>query len=133
MTSSVRPSAWTVLLISSILNFQTAYFHPGNDLPYILYLPTYTATAWYHGKLDDELQVHGAFLSVIDTLLIAKNGYRMLGIQKWKDHSDNADRGERIRGHHWALVGLISYSQHWRRYLCFPVLMQLISGAAETK
>ena len=79
-------------------------------------------------KLDDELQVHGAFLSVIDTLLIAKNGYRMLGIQKWKDHSDNADRGERIRGHHWALVGLISYSQHWRRYLCFPVLMQLISG-----
>lgn len=79
-------------------------------------------------KLDDELQVHGAFLSVVDTLLIAKNGNRMLGIQKWKDHSDNADRGERIRGHHWALVGLISYSQQWKRYLCFPVLMQLISG-----
>jgi carboxypeptidase C (cathepsin A) len=28
----------------------------GNDLPYILFLPTYTATAWYHGKLAEELQ-----------------------------------------------------------------------------
>jgi carboxypeptidase C (cathepsin A) len=45
-----------IMLISSILNFQTARFTPGNDLPYILFLPTYTATAWYHGKLDAELQ-----------------------------------------------------------------------------
>ena len=45
-----------VMLVSSILNFQTAYFRPGNDLPYILFLPTYTATAHYHGRLEDELQ-----------------------------------------------------------------------------
>ena len=45
-----------IMLISSILNFQTARFTPGNDLPYVLFLPTYTATAWYHGKLDAELQ-----------------------------------------------------------------------------
>lgn len=45
-----------IILISSILNFQTARFTPGNDLPYILFLPTYTATAWYHGKLEAELQ-----------------------------------------------------------------------------
>ena len=45
-----------IMLISSILNFQTADFHPANDLPYILFLPTYTATAWYHRKLDPELQ-----------------------------------------------------------------------------
>jgi carboxypeptidase C (cathepsin A) len=30
-----------IILISSILNFQTAEFDTGNDLPYILYLPTY--------------------------------------------------------------------------------------------
>ncbi len=30
-----------IMLISSILNFQTADFHTGNDLPYILFLPTY--------------------------------------------------------------------------------------------
>lgn len=79
-------------------------------------------------KLADDMQIHGAYLAVVDTLLIAKNGHRMVGIQKWKDCSDNADRGERIRGHHWALIGLISYSQQWGRYLCLPVLMQLISG-----
>lgn len=45
-----------LMLISSILNFQTAEFELGNDLPYILHLPTYTATAWYHGKLQGELQ-----------------------------------------------------------------------------
>ena len=79
-------------------------------------------------QLDDSLQVHGAYLSVVDTLLIAKNGHKMLGIQPWKDHSDNADRGDRIRGHHWAILGLISFSQEWGRYFCFPLLMQLISG-----
>lgn len=45
-----------ILLVSSILNFQTARFAPGNDLPYILFLPTYTATAWYHNRLPDDLQ-----------------------------------------------------------------------------
>ena len=45
-----------IMLISSILNFQTARFVPGNDMPYILFLPTYAATAWYHGRLDAELQ-----------------------------------------------------------------------------
>ncbi|MDX1665115.1 MAG: hypothetical protein R3272_15090 [Candidatus Promineifilaceae bacterium] len=45
-----------VMLVSTILNFQTAYFNPGNDLPYILFLPTYTATAHYHGQLAPELQ-----------------------------------------------------------------------------
>ncbi len=45
-----------IMLISSILNFQTADFHTGNDLPYILFLPTYTATAWFHKRLSDELK-----------------------------------------------------------------------------
>jgi len=45
-----------IVLVSSILNFQTALFAKGNDLPYVLYLPTYTATAWYHHKLAPDLQ-----------------------------------------------------------------------------
>lgn len=45
-----------LMLISSVLNFQTIHFAAGNDLPYILFLPSYTATALYHHKLDDELQ-----------------------------------------------------------------------------
>jgi len=45
-----------IILISSILNFQTARFETGNDLPYELFLPTYTAIAWYHHKLPADLQ-----------------------------------------------------------------------------
>ncbi|TVQ12663.1 MAG: peptidase S10 [Balneolaceae bacterium] len=45
-----------LMLISSIMNFQTARFDPGNNLPYILFLPTYTATAWYHNRLSPDLQ-----------------------------------------------------------------------------
>jgi carboxypeptidase C (cathepsin A) len=41
-----------VVLISQITNFQTARFEIGNDLPYMLFLPTYAATAWYHKKLN---------------------------------------------------------------------------------
>jgi carboxypeptidase C (cathepsin A) len=44
-----------ILLISAVLNFQTLRFDEGNDLPYILFLPTYTATAWYHKKLSADL------------------------------------------------------------------------------
>ena len=45
-----------ILLISSILNFGTALFDTGNDQPYILFLPTYAATAWYHKRLPADLQ-----------------------------------------------------------------------------
>ncbi len=44
-----------IMLISSILNFQTLMFNPGNDLPFILYLPSYAASAWYHKKLKPAL------------------------------------------------------------------------------
>lgn len=45
-----------IVLISSILNMQTARFTLGNDLPYQLFLPTYAATAWYHQKIDKNLR-----------------------------------------------------------------------------
>ncbi len=45
-----------IMLISTILNYQGVHFTAGNDLPYILHLPTYASTAWYHGKLEDDLQ-----------------------------------------------------------------------------
>ncbi len=52
-----------IMLVSSILQFQTALFAHGNDLPYVLFLPTYTATAWYHKQLEADLQK-----SLADTL-----------------------------------------------------------------
>ena len=45
-----------VILISTVMNFQTLRFTKANDLPYALYLPSYCAAAHYHGALADELQ-----------------------------------------------------------------------------
>ncbi len=45
-----------IVLISSVLDFQTISFGQGNDLPYVMYLPSYAAIAWYHRKLPEDLQ-----------------------------------------------------------------------------
>jgi carboxypeptidase C (cathepsin A) len=45
-----------ITLISTVLNFETISFGRGNDLPYALFFPSYTATAWYHKKLPKDLQ-----------------------------------------------------------------------------
>jgi carboxypeptidase C (cathepsin A) len=42
-----------LILISAVLDFGSLDFTSGNDLPYVTYLPTYTAIAHYHGLLDD--------------------------------------------------------------------------------
>jgi carboxypeptidase C (cathepsin A) len=44
-----------VILISVILNWQNTDWSIGNDMAYIIFLPSYTAAAWYHGKLAPEL------------------------------------------------------------------------------
>lgn len=45
-----------MVLISPVLDFQTILFHSSSDLPYVLFLPTYCATAWGHGLLAKRLQ-----------------------------------------------------------------------------
>ena len=45
-----------IVMISPAINFLTLGFGPGNDLPYILFVPSYAATAWYHKALPGDLQ-----------------------------------------------------------------------------
>ncbi len=45
-----------ITLISTVLNFETILFARGNDLPFALFLPSFTAAAWYHKKLPKDLQ-----------------------------------------------------------------------------
>jgi carboxypeptidase C (cathepsin A) len=45
-----------LLLISTTLNLQSLEFAPGNDLPPLVYVPSYAATAWYHQRLPADLQ-----------------------------------------------------------------------------
>ncbi len=45
-----------IVLVSTVLNFATLDFNPGNDQPYALFLPAFAATAWYHKRLTPEFQ-----------------------------------------------------------------------------
>jgi len=77
-------------------------------------------------KLGESLKIHGAYLITVDTALIAKVLNRMLGVQKWDDHSGNPGRGSFIVGHHWAVLGPLC--QQALKYCCWPVVARLISG-----
>lgn len=45
-----------IILMSTAIDLRPIFFEEGDDLPFQLFVPTYTATAWYHHKLTDELQ-----------------------------------------------------------------------------
>ena len=81
-----------VALISAILNFQTARFDRGNDLPFILFLPTYTATAWYHKKLPRDLQSRPLAEAVEEARKFALGDYTLALMQ-----GDALDAGARAR------------------------------------
>ena len=52
-----------IVLISSVLDLGTISFNAGVDMPYIFYLPSYAATAWYHKVLKDRPADLNAFLA----------------------------------------------------------------------
>jgi len=45
-----------LVMISAALQMQSVFYSPGNDLPFITFLPSFAATAWYHGRLSEEWQ-----------------------------------------------------------------------------
>lgn len=55
-----------IVLVSSILTFQTADFTPGNDLPFSLFLPTYAATAHFHGAIPGRRRELRSFLREVE-------------------------------------------------------------------
>jgi carboxypeptidase C (cathepsin A) len=59
-----------VILLSQLLTYENmsdaANLHPGNDLPYILALPSFAATAWYHHKLSNQPALLEPFLKEVE-------------------------------------------------------------------
>lgn len=66
-----------IVLVSTVLNFETLEFTQGNDLPYILYLPNYTATAWYHKKLSADLEQQDLAKTLPEVEQWASNEYAL--------------------------------------------------------
>jgi carboxypeptidase C (cathepsin A) len=66
-----------IVLISTIMNFETTDFAAGNDLPYVMFLPSYAATAWYHKKLPPDLQSKSVQHVVAEVEKWAANDYTL--------------------------------------------------------
>ena len=62
-----------IVMVSSVFDLGTISFYPGVDLSYILYLPSYAATAWYHKVLKDRPENLEAFLA--ESRTFAKGEY----------------------------------------------------------
>lgn len=64
-----------IVLISTVMNFQTLRFANNNDVPLALILPSYTATAWYHKKLPADMEAKPVAQVVKDAENFAMNEY----------------------------------------------------------
>jgi carboxypeptidase C (cathepsin A) len=70
-----------LVLVSSVLDLSTLLFNPGQDLPYIFYLPSYAATAWYHKTLKERPGDLNAFLA--DARHYASTDYATALMKGW--------------------------------------------------
>jgi carboxypeptidase C (cathepsin A) len=63
-----------IILLSQVLNFDDGadapQFNPGVDLPYMLSLPTFAATAWYHHKLPNQPPALEPFLREVENFAL---------------------------------------------------------------
>jgi hypothetical protein len=83
----------------------------------------------YHlliNHLAGEVLYKGFLAAAIDTTLVVSFGRKMFGVQKWHDHSGNADRGGYIMGHHWGLIGLLL--RRVNSWVCLPLIARLFTG-----
>ncbi len=62
-----------IIFVSTVFDFQTLSFSRGDNLPYILYLPTYAAVAYYHNALPVKPANLEAFLAEVRNF--AENEY----------------------------------------------------------
>ncbi|KXK05940.1 MAG: peptidase S10 serine carboxypeptidase [Acidobacteria bacterium OLB17] len=64
-----------IVLVSTVMNFQTLNFASSNDLPLVLILPSYATTAWYHKRLSPALQAKSVAAVAEEARNFASNEY----------------------------------------------------------
>lgn len=79
-----------VVLISTVLNFETLRPSMNNSLGYALNLPTYAADAWYHKKLPRDLQSKD-----LQSVLKEVEGWTMTGYVEALNKGDDLPPAER--------------------------------------
>ncbi len=81
-----------VILLSSVLDFQTITFDAGNDMPYVMYLPSYAAVAWYHNALASRPAELRPFLKEVEHFATTDYAQALMA----GDNLSSADRAKII-------------------------------------
>ncbi len=90
-----------LILLGQDLDTTETQQTPGNDTPFVIYLPTYAVTAWYHGKIDRSDRTLDAFLE--DAREFARGEYaRALFLGS----SISSDERKRVAARAAAFMGL---------------------------
>ena len=93
-----------LVMVSGLLNWQVIGAQPGNDLPFILFLPSYTATAHYHKRLEPDLQADCA-KAVAASRAFAEKDY---ALALFKGRAVGADERRRVAAEVARFTGLSS-------------------------
>ena len=59
-----------IVLVSAVLDFRTLIFAEGEDIAYVTNLPSYAATAWYHGALPNRPAELAPFLEEVEAFAV---------------------------------------------------------------
>ncbi len=90
-----------IVLVSNVLDIRTLSFQPGDDLPFVVNLPTYAATSWYHNKVANKPASLDAFLKDVRTFSFGEYAAALL-----KGDQLAADEREKILNKLVAYTGL---------------------------
>ena len=90
-----------IILVSTVLDIRTLTFQQGDDISYILHLPTYAVSAWYHDKIGNKPKDIKSFAE--EARRFAEGDYAA-ALMKGSDLSDAEN--DRIATQYAALTGL---------------------------
>lgn len=90
-----------IVLVSNVLDIRTLAFNPGDDLPFVVNLPTYAATSWYHNKIENKPANLEAFLKDVRMFAFGEYAAALL-----KGDQLSTDEKERVLAKLVAYTGL---------------------------
>ena len=79
-----------VVLVSPFMEMATGFAGLGVDLPHVMFLPTYAATAWYHDALADKPENLEAFMAEVEQFAMQEYAPALLMGQSLPDRQRQA-------------------------------------------
>jgi len=83
-----------VILVSIVLDLRTLTFQQGDDISFVMHLPTYAATAWYHNKIANKPASLESFLKDARTFAAGEYSTALIKGDRISDEEKNQVAGK---------------------------------------